>query len=55
MKEKRHASLAACANIAYFVFNNKNFEQIKNRWSQRNLRSPKNVAIKQFDFEKLFS
>lgn len=44
-----------CANVAYFVFNNKNFEQIKNRWSQRHLRSPKNVAIKQSDFEKLFS
>ena len=44
-----------CADTAYFVFNNKNFEQIKNRWSQRNLRSPKNVAIKQSDFEKLFS
>lgn len=43
-----------CHDIAYFVFNDKNFEQIRHRWMQRNLNFPKNTAIKQSDFEKLF-
>ena len=44
----------AYSDIAYFVFNDKNFEQVRNRWSQRNLLSPKNRAVRQSDFEKLF-
>lgn len=43
-----------CHDLAYFVFNDKNFEQIRNRWSRRNLNSPKNIAIKQSEFEKVF-
>ncbi len=44
-----------CSNIAYFVFNDKNFEQIKNVWKRRNCNSPKNMPIKQSDFEILFA
>ena len=43
-----------CIDIAYFVFKNKNFEQIKNSWKRRNLNSPKNFPVKQADFERLF-
>lgn len=43
-----------CHDTAYFVFNDKNFEQIRNRWTRRNLNFPKNVAVKQSDFEKVF-
>lgn len=43
-----------CWDVAFFVFNNANFEQIKNCWARRNLNSPKNIAVKQADFEVLF-
>lgn len=43
-----------CSNTAYFIFKDNNFEQIKNRWSRRNLGNPKNMAIKQSDFEIIF-
>jgi hypothetical protein len=43
-----------CCNIAYFIFNDTNYQQIRNRWSRRNLNSPKNMAVKQSDFETLF-
>ena len=43
-----------CINIAYFVFKDNNFEQIKNRWKRRNFNNPLNIAIKQSDFEVIF-
>ena len=43
-----------CSNIAYFIFKDNNFEQIKNTWNRRNLNNPKNIAIKQSDFEVIF-
>ena len=46
--------LIPCSDTAYFVFKDKNFEQIRNVWSRKNLNSPKNMAVKQADFEKLF-
>lgn len=43
-----------CHDCAYFVFSGKNFEQVRNRWARRNLNFPRNVAIRQSDFEKVF-
>ena len=43
-----------CCDIAYFVFKDTNYEQIRNRWARRTLNSPKNMAIKLSDFEVLF-
>lgn len=43
-----------CSNIAYFIFKDNNFEQIKNRWNRRNFNNPLNIAIKQSDFEVIF-
>lgn len=40
--------------IAYFIFGDKNFEQIKNAWKRRGLNRPKNNPIKQSEFERLF-
>ena len=35
-----------CINIAYFVFKDNNFEQIKNSWNRRNLNNPKKYCYK---------
>ena len=43
-----------CHDTAFFIFNDKHFEQVRNRWSRRNLNFPKNIAVKQSDFEKVF-
>lgn len=42
------------SDIAYFIFKDKNFEQIRNTWKRRDLNRPKNEAVKQSDFERLF-
>lgn len=41
-------------DTAFFVFKNKDFEIVKNSWMRRKLNSPKNVAVKQSDFEIVF-
>ncbi|MDY4673644.1 MAG: hypothetical protein SO369_01465 [Treponema sp.] len=45
----------SCINTAFFVFKDTNFEQIRNAWKRRNLNNPKNEAIRQSDFEKIFT
>lgn len=47
-------SAISCLESAYFIFKDKNFEQIKNAWNRRNLNFPKTYPIKQSDFEKIF-
>lgn len=43
-----------CCDIALFLFKDKNFEQVRNRWEGRRLPDPKHKAIKISDFETLF-
>lgn len=44
-----------CINIAFFVFKDRNFQQIRNAWQRRNLNNPKHKAICQPAFESIFS
>lgn len=34
-----------CINIAFFIFKDKQFQQVRNAWKRRNLNNPKNAAV----------
>lgn len=52
---ERNDEEISCINIAFFVFKDRNFQQIRNAWQRRNLNNPKHEAICQSDFERIFS
>lgn len=50
----RYCTLSHC-DVAFFLFEDKNFEQVRRAWGRRTLNNPQNKAIKISEFDALFA